>query len=346
MLLRVNVAALSVLVGLSLLSEARAQKADEPPRVTTIKKSVSVSVDPKDAKENIKADDVAIPGMLHRASEIAGMKVRNGANKELGSVKDTVIDVRAGKVRYVALSYGGFLGLGDKLFAVPFDALIHHHGVSGDAHYFVLNIDEETLKQSPGFDQDTWPNFADAKFNSGIDKYYEKFRRPADRRAGVSVNSNNGQVKIEVNRKPKTADQATDKPAESIVLRASLILGMKVQNEAKKDLGTVNDLVIEMGSGKIRYAALSYGGVLGLGDKLFAVPWSAFECRHDVSNKDYTLVLNIDESRLRKASGFDKDKWPNFADPRISDEIDKYYGLPGARVEATGGAIIRERKDR
>jgi len=345
MLIRINVAALTVLTGLSLFTDARAQNSTEPPQVTKIRKSVSVSAETKNANETTKADDIALPGMLHRATEIAGMKVRNGANKELGTVKDTVIDVRAGQVRYVALSYGGFLGLGDKLFAVPFDALTHHHGVSGDAHYFVLNIDEETLKRSPGFDQDKWPNFADPKFNSGIDTYYEKFRRPADRRAGVSVNANNGRVSVDVNRKPKTANQAADKSSESIVLRASLILGMKVQNEARKDLGTVNDLVIEMDNGKIRYAALSYGGVLGLGDKLFAVPWSAFECRHDVSDKDYTLVLNIDEAQLRKATGFDKDKWPNFADPNIINEIDKYYGLP--RVEATsGGAIIRERKGR
>lgn len=285
-------------------------------------------------KETIRRDKVATEvevkkpasaaGMVHRASEIAGMSIRNPQGKELGTIKDTVIDVKAGQIKYAALSYGGFLGLGDKLFAVPWDALTHQQNIADNKHYFVLNVDEETLKRAPGFDSDKWPNFADQQFSGGIDKYYDKFRT----KRVVAVETPEGKVRVDVDVK---RDPATARPSDQAALvqdtvhRASKINGMKVKNAAGKDLGAVNDLVIEVSSGKVRYAALSYGGFLGLGDKLFAVPWSAFECRFNPSDKDYFLVLDLDEVTLRKAAGFDKDNWPNFADPKISNEIDQHY---------------------
>jgi len=263
-------------------------------------------------------DKAATRGMVHRASEIAGMTVKDSAGKELGTVKDTVINVTSGQIDYAALSYGGFLGLGDKLFAVPFDAFTHRHDVSADKHFLVLNVDEETLKRAPGFDPNKWPNFADPQFSTGIDKYYHKFRTP---RGALTIESKPGQIKIEVD----ANRSVTAKSSQPILHRASHIMGMTVRNAASKDLGSVNDLVIDMETGKVRYAALSYGGFLGLGDKLFAVPWSAFDCQYNAGSKEYHMVLNIDEATLRKASGFNKDAWPNFADPTISDQIDKHY---------------------
>jgi len=263
-------------------------------------------------------DKAAARGMVHRASEIAGMTVKDSAGKELGTVKDTVINVTSGQIDYAALSYGGFLGLGDKLFAVPFDAFTHSHDVSADKHFLVLNVDEGTLKRAPGFDPNKWPNFADPQFSTGINKYYHKFRTP---RGGLTIESKPGEIKVAVNPNPS----ATANSSQPILHRASHIMGMTVRNAAGKELGSVNDLVIDMESGKARYAALSYGGFLGLGDKLFAVPWSAFDCQYNAGSKEYHMLLNIDEATLRKASGFNKDAWPNFADPMISDQIDKHY---------------------
>ena len=215
---------------------------------------------------------------------------------------------------------------GSAVFAVPWDAFQHRHNVANNEHYMLLNADEATLKKAPGFNQDAWPNFADAKFSAGIDKYYEKFR--GTRRTDINVDARDGQGKVEVdaNRDRVAVAQPDNKElAGTHVHRASKINGMKVKNASGTELGSVNDLVIDMDSGKVRYAALSYGGFLGLGDKLFAVPWSAFEFQYNPSDKDYHLVLGLDEPTLRKATGFDKDNWPNFADRKISDEIDRHY---------------------
>ncbi len=128
--------------------------------------TVSAMAEPSAAKK--VAADVK---PSQRAAEIVGMSVKNAAGKDLGTVKDIVLDVNKGNVRYFAISYGGFLGLGDKLFAVPPRAFAWHR--DGDKNYLVLNLPEDRLKNAPGFDQGHWPDFAnDVQWQEKIDTYY------------------------------------------------------------------------------------------------------------------------------------------------------------------------------
>ena len=78
-----------------------------------------------------------------------------------------------------------------------------------------------------------------------------------------------------------------------------------------------------MNNGKIAYAVLSFGGFLGMGDKLFAVPWNALTL--DTENKRF--ILDVDKDRLESAPGFDKDDWPDMADPTWQSTIHSYYGM-------------------
>jgi len=80
--------------------------------------------------------------------------------------------------------------------------------------------------------------------------------------------------------------------------------------------------MLDMRSGKVSYAVLSFGGFLGMGEKLFAVPWGALTL--DTENKRF--VLNVEKERLKNAPGFDQEKWPNMADQAWSNEIHTYYG--------------------
>lgn len=102
------------------------------------------------------------------ASSIDGDSIRNRAGEDLGTVKDLMIDLTDGDVRYAVVSFGGFLGMGDKLFAVPFDAL----ELDADNECFVLDADKEFLENAPGFDKDDWPNFADPSFRETVDSHY------------------------------------------------------------------------------------------------------------------------------------------------------------------------------
>ena len=80
-------------------------------------------------------------------------KVINMAGEHLGKIEDLMIDLENGRVAYAILSFGGFLGLGNKLFAVPWEAL----AVRPHEHAFTLNVSKETLEKAEGFDKDNWP---------------------------------------------------------------------------------------------------------------------------------------------------------------------------------------------
>jgi hypothetical protein len=99
---------------------------------------------------------------------------------------------------------------------------------------------------------------------------------------------------------------------------------MQVRNPNGEELGTIDDYVVDMQTGRISYVALSFGGFLGIGDKLFAIPFKAMTLRHDADN-NYFFVLAVPKESLEKAPGFDKEHWPNVADPKWSEEIDRYY---------------------
>jgi sporulation protein YlmC with PRC-barrel domain len=106
------------------------------------------------------------------------------------------------------------------------------------------------------------------------------------------------------------------------VLSASTLAGDRVRNSAGEDLGKVNEIMIDIPSGRVAYAVLSFGGFLGMGDKLFALPWSVLTVDEDKK----CFVLDIDKKILEKAPGFDKDSWPDMADNTWGTAIYSYYG--------------------
>ena len=108
------------------------------------------------------------------SSSITGTNVTNAKGQDLGQIKDLMIDTESGTVNYAVLSYGGFLGLGDKLFAVPFEAF----SVNQTTETFVLNVDEQVLKTAPGFDKDNWPKSSDHRFWNNLYDHYGVKRRP------------------------------------------------------------------------------------------------------------------------------------------------------------------------
>jgi sporulation protein YlmC with PRC-barrel domain len=118
---------------------------------------------------------------------------------------------------------------------------------------------------------------------------------------------------------------AEAKSIEGVVVRASSIVGMPVKNPEDKDLGKVEDVVIDMETGSVRYVAISFGGFLRVGDKLFAVPFRTLRVQHEPASKKAHFVLDIDKTTLEKARGFDKKDWPNFADPRFAEENDRFF---------------------
>lgn len=106
------------------------------------------------------------------------------------------------------------------------------------------------------------------------------------------------------------------------VLSASTLAGDSVRNSAGDDLGKVDEIMIDIPSGKIAYAVLSFGGVMGMGNKLFAVPWSALKVDED----EKCFILEMDKKTLEDAPGFDKSQWPDMADTGYATEVYEFYG--------------------
>lgn len=102
------------------------------------------------------------------ASTLMGNKVYNLEGEKLGDIKDVMLDVDLGRVAYAVLSFGGFLGMGDKLFAIPFEAF----RVDPSNDRIVLNVPKEKLENAPGFDKDHWPSTGDRTWAAGIHRHY------------------------------------------------------------------------------------------------------------------------------------------------------------------------------
>jgi sporulation protein YlmC with PRC-barrel domain len=109
------------------------------------------------------------------------------------------------------------------------------------------------------------------------------------------------------------------------LLSSSSITGTNVKNAEAKDIGEIKDLMIDWDRGAVEYAVLSFGGFLGMGDKLFAIPLEAFE--FNTEDKEGRIVLNVDKERLKDAPGFDKDNWPSHADQEFTNSVYSYYGV-------------------
>jgi sporulation protein YlmC with PRC-barrel domain len=108
-----------------------------------------------------------LPNVLS-ATKMIGDDVVNRAGENLGKIEELMLDLEKGRVAYAVLSFGGFLGMGEKLFAIPFEAL----KLDAGRHHFTLDVDKDKLKNAPGFDKAHWPKTADRAWGATIYTYY------------------------------------------------------------------------------------------------------------------------------------------------------------------------------
>jgi sporulation protein YlmC with PRC-barrel domain len=105
---------------------------------------------------------------LMTASKMCGNKVINPQNETLGQIDQIVIDVPRGRIAYAAMASGGFLGLGERLFAVPWTTLVYDAG----RECFVMDARKEVFENAPGFDKDSWPTQPHDGWHDEVHRYY------------------------------------------------------------------------------------------------------------------------------------------------------------------------------
>jgi len=283
--------------------------------------SAAVADDPAQTKGDTGGDAKVAVAQILRTADVVGLPVRNRAGENLGKIDDLVIDMKTGEVRYAALSFGGFAGLGSKLFAVPWESLSFVFGEPNKANsrHVMFETTKDQLDKAPGFDSSHWPNVANPQWHASIDKHYNVDRTNVDR--------------TNAERKRKATASDSDKTpaiAYETVFRASKIKGMDVRNDANENLGSIDELVLDLAKGQVKYITLSFGSAFTGGNKLFAVPLSACTLTH-ASDKTF-ITMHVGQEALKNAPGFDKNHWPDMANPNWSKEVDSYYERTASRT--------------
>jgi sporulation protein YlmC with PRC-barrel domain len=146
-----------------------------------------------------------------------------------------------------------------------------------------------------------------------------------------SSQSSQSQPAAEASKDELKVSQQNQQQHVTDINKASKLIGMQVRNTKNEMLGKISDLVIDQKSGKVAYVAMSIGGVLGVGDKLVAVPFEAFTPNQGQDG----LMLNIDKQRLQQAPGFSQNSWPDLN----AASQGKTVGIAtGTQTEATGAS--------
>jgi hypothetical protein len=199
-------------------------------------------------------------------------------------------------------------------------------------HAFTLNVPKDVLKNAQGFDKNNWPVTREELSRTynyyGYQPYWQTGVTGQARQTGTSTGIP-GEV---VSQGPARTESRASREIPDF-LSADSIKSDKVVNEAGDDLGKIKELMIDLDNGRIGYAVLSFGGFLGMGDKLFAIPWQALSLRLH----EHAFTLNVPKDVLKNAQGFDKDKWPI-----TREELSRtytYYGYqPYWQAEVAGQA--------
>lgn len=230
-----------------------------------------------------------LPEGLFKADDLEEVEVFNAQHEEVGEIEEIVIDAKTGKIRYVAVEVDeGFLGLADKLVAVPWNDLqfTHREGDPEDV-VVVLRGDRQRLEHAPALaDDGIWP--ATAKVIEG--------------RAAEQQSQPNEQA-----RSRRNLPQG--------LFKADELEGLDLFNAQNKELGEIEDIVIDVETGTLRYVAVEVGGgFLGIGESLVAVPWDALQLTHKEADPgDVVALLNVDRQAIENAPKIDEGVWPAWA---------------------------------
>ena len=136
-------------------------------------------------------------------------------------------------------------------------------------------------------------------------------------------NDSNGIYKLGLADDPSGSGPSVRRGPGPELMGANTLIGNEVFNLQGQNVGEVKEIMLDMRSGHVGYAVLSFGGFLTLGEKLFAVPWAALTL--DTEFKRFTMDASL--PNLEIAPGFDKNYWPDMADASWAKELHAYYGI-------------------
>jgi BON domain-containing protein/PRC-barrel domain protein len=132
------------------------------------------------------------------------------------------------------------------------------------------------------------------------------------------------------------------KPDDLGLWRGSKIIGQNVRDSQGKNIGKIEDLMVDS-KGHVSFAVMSFGGFLGMGEKYFAVPWTAMRFDRDGKDVD-AVVLDVTKEQIEKAPSFTRDNWPDTRDPKWREDARRPWGTPRAEKTSADSTITAKVK--
>jgi hyperosmotically inducible periplasmic protein len=262
-----------------------------------------------------------------KASDVIGKTVLNNQGEKLGKVEDLAVDVESGRIVQVILSSGGFIGIGDRLTAVPPEAL------HCDADHKVLHLDadKEKLANAPKFEPSKWGECSDANHLAAVYRYYGeepafKFIQRGDAVPESQPNTVSARKADGTWNKDRLASGSQCMIPESRlgqVQKASKLMGTSVKNLQEETVGNVENILVDLPSGRIVAFIVSSGGFLRMDGELSAIPPAALRFTADPD----TLQLDTSKELLGNAPHFKADQWPDFAQPGYAGDVYRAYNV-------------------
>ena len=248
-----------------------------------------------------------------RASVLIGHAVRDAQGEDIGEIEDLVIGVDSDQVRYAVLSFGGFLDIGDKLFAIPMQAF----NFDPNENEFVLNVTEEQLENAPGFDPNNWPDtatqdwdleFRDFQWSEPMDT--EGVTEPDEDVAEGAEGEDAAQPGEDVAEAQQDEDvtEQSDAFVGEAAVRASEILDFNIEDTQGEEVGEIEDIIVELDTGNVQYVVVELDDEIDNSEDFFGLQLG--ELNFNTEN-DAFVFDPANQSLLQNAPSFSQDEWDN-----------------------------------
>jgi sporulation protein YlmC with PRC-barrel domain len=229
-----------------------------------------------------------------RSTDIIGMTIKSREGETLGKVEDIAVDIESGRIVQIILSY-------DKSYKAVPPGVVRHEGAN---KFLLLDADKEKIAAAPHIAVTNWGAIHDHEHLSQV---YRSFGQ-AKVFDFIQTQGDGKHAMIPVTRL-------------SHIQKASKLIGVTVKNLQAETLGEVDNIILDLSSGRVLAVIVSSGGFLGIGEELSAIPPTSLQFTKDWE----TLQLDTSKDRLKEAPHFKASEWPDFTKPSVSAGVYKAY---------------------